>query len=130
VSPPVRDDQGRLTGSDIMTTYAKPTLQDFPANEEVTISLSKIETLTIEIPNADFEPNSSARLTLDSKHVGTFAALTEGEESTPRKDVTLTLTNADLMAFEGKLVELRYEVSYEAGWDNDQSEPQMLRVEA
>ncbi|MGX9569056.1 hypothetical protein [Pseudomonas viciae] len=111
-------------------TYAKPTLKDFPATAEVTISLSDVKTLTVKIPDADFDPNSSAQLTLGSKRVGAFAALTEGEEATPRKEVTLTVTNADLIAFEGKLVELRYEVSYEAGWDNDKSEPQMLRINA
>lgn len=131
VSPPVYDDQGRLTRNDIMAkTYAKPALKDFPATGETTISLSDVKTLTVKIPDADFDPNSSAQLTLGSKRVGAFAALTEGEEATPRKDVTLTVTNADLIAFKGKLVELRYEVSYEAGWDNDKSEPQMLRVEA
>ncbi|MDO7899613.1 hypothetical protein [Pseudomonas citrulli] len=120
-----------------MTTYAKPTLKDFSANPtsgEVTISLSKTKTLTVKIPNADFEPNSSAQLTLGvgstpSARVGTFAPLTEFEEATPRKDVTLTLTSADLKAFSGKVVELRYEVSYES-WDPDLSEPQMLRIVA
>ncbi|MCL6703860.1 hypothetical protein [Pseudomonas sp. T1.Ur] len=118
-----------------MTTYAKPTLKDFPATGEVTISLSKIKTVTVKIPDAAFEPYSNAQLTLgvsstSSTTVGAFTPLTEGEEGTPRKDVTVTLTGADLAAFKGKSVELRYEVSYESGWDNDKSDPLMLRIEA
>ena len=115
-------------------TYAKPTLKDFPATGEVTISLSKTETLTVEIPDADFAPYSNARLTLGESStpptpVGAFTSLTEGEEGTPCNDVTMTLTNANLTTYIGKLVELRYEVSYESR-DPDTSEPQMLRIKA
>ncbi|WP_367862663.1 hypothetical protein [Pseudomonas brassicacearum] len=115
-------------------SYAKPTLKGFPATGEVTINLSQVETLTVKIPDADFDPYSNARLTLgvgstSPTPVGAFTPLTEGEEGTPRKDVTVTLTSADLIAFSGQLVELRYEVSYES-WDPDTSEPQMLRVKA
>ncbi|WP_260961146.1 hypothetical protein [Pseudomonas citri] len=118
-----------------MTTYAKPMLKDFPATGEVTISLSKTKTLIVKIPDAAFKPYSNAHLTLGAgstppTSVGAFTPLTEGEEGTPRKDVTVTLTTTDLVAFSGQLVELRYEVSYESGWDPDVSEPQMLRIKA
>ncbi|MBD9463997.1 hypothetical protein [Pseudomonas sp. Pdm06] len=115
-------------------TYAKPMLKDFPATVEVTISLAKTKTLTVKIPDAAFDPYSNARLTLGvgstpPTPVGAFTPLTDGEEGTPRKDVTMTLTNTDLAAYVGQLVELRYEVSYES-WDPDTSEPQMLRISA
>ncbi|KQW18836.1 MULTISPECIES: hypothetical protein [Pseudomonas] len=115
-------------------SYAKPTLKDFPVTGEVTISLSKVKTLTVKIPDAAFDPYSNARLTLgvgstSPTPVGAFTPLTEGEEGTPCKDVTMTLTNADLTAYLDKLVELRYEVSYES-WDPDMSEPQLLRIKA
>ena len=116
-------------------TYAKPTLKDFPATGEVTVSLSKTKTLTVKIPDADFDRYSNAQLTLGvgsmpPTSVGAFRSLTEGEEGTPRKGVTVTLTDADLTAYVGQLVELRYEVSYESGRDSDISEPQMLRISA
>ena len=116
-------------------TYAKPTLKDFPTTGEVTVSLSKTKTLTVKIPDADFDPYSNAQLTLGvgstpPTSVGAFTSLTDGEEGAPRKSVTVTLTDADLTAYVGQLVELRYEVSYESGWDNDKSEPQMLRISA
>lgn len=115
-----------------MTTYAKPTLKDFPTTGEITISLSKTTTFIVKIPDAAFEPYSNAQLTVgvgstSPTRVGAFTSLTEGEEGTPRKDVTVTVTNAELKAFSGKLVELRYVVSYES-WDPDTSEPQMLRI--
>jgi hypothetical protein len=115
-------------------TYAKPTLKDFPATGEVTIRLSQTKTLTVQIPDAAFERYSNARLTLGvgstpPTPVGTFTPLTEGEEGTPRKGVTATVTNADLKTFSGKLVELRYEVSYESKTDIDKSAPQLLRIE-
>ena len=123
-------------------TYAKPTLKGFQPSEEVAISLSNTETLTVEIPDAYFAPYSNARLTLGEGStrptpVGVFTPLTEGEEGTPLKDVTMPLTNADLTDYIGKdltdyidkLVELRYEVSYESG-DPDTSEPLMLRISA
>lgn len=115
-------------------TYAKPTLQGFQPTEEVAISLSKTETLTVEIPDAAFEPYSNARLTLGvgsapPTPAGVFTPLTEGEEGTPRKDVTMELTNTDLTAYIDKLIELRYEVSYESK-NPDTSEPQMLRISA
>ena len=118
-----------------MTTYAKPMLKDFPATGEAAISLSKTTTLTVKIPDTAFKPYSNAQLTLGvgstpPTQVGAFTRLTEGEEGTPRKDVTVTLTNADLIAFSGQLVELRYQVSYESGWDPDTSEAQMLRIKA
>jgi hypothetical protein len=132
---PVRDDQGCLTGSDIMTTYAKPALKDFPAAEEVTISLSKTKTLTVKIPDAAFEKYSNAQLTLGvgstpPTRVGAFTPLTEGEDGTPLKGVTVTVTNAELKAYLGKLVELRYEVTYEGGDNIDKSESQKLRIKA
>jgi hypothetical protein len=37
-----------------MTTYAKPTLKGFPTTGEVQINLSRVETLTVKIPDADF----------------------------------------------------------------------------
>ncbi|EPJ97192.1 hypothetical protein [Pseudomonas sp. CFII68] len=117
-----------------MTTYAKPTLKDFPTAGEITISLSKTTALIVKIPDTAFAPYSNAQLTLGvgstpPTPAGAFTPLTEGEEGTPRKDVTVTVTNAELTAYLGKLVELRYEVSYES-WDPDTSEPQMLRVNA
>ncbi|MCP1454221.1 MULTISPECIES: hypothetical protein [Pseudomonas] len=117
-----------------MTMFAKPTLKDFPTTGEVTISLSRTTTLTVKIPDAAFAPYSNAQLTLGlgstpPTPAGAFTPLTEGEEGTPRKDVTVTVTSAELTAYLGKLVELRYEVSYES-WDPDTSEPQMLRVNA
>jgi len=115
-------------------SYSKPTLKGFPTTEEITIDLLQVEKLTVEIPDADFDPYSNARLTLGGGStsptpVGAFTPLTEGEEGTPCKDVTMTLTNADLKTYIGTLVELRYEVSYES-WEPDTSEPQMLRVKA
>ncbi|WP_434572337.1 hypothetical protein [Pseudomonas sp. Z3-6] len=115
-----------------MKTYAKPALRDLPLAEEITVDLSKIKTLTVEIPDADFDQNSNARLILDEgSPVGAFTPLTEGEEGTPRKDVTVTIiTNTELAAYLGKSVELRYEVTYESSVDIDRSEPQKLRITA
>lgn len=90
-----------------MTTYAKPTLKGFPTTGEVQINLSRVETLTVKIPDADFAQNSNAQLTLGVGseppiRVGTFASPAEGEETAPLKGVTLTLTNVDLNAFNEK----------------------------
>ncbi|WP_259696009.1 hypothetical protein [Pseudomonas brassicacearum] len=119
----------------MVKTYAKPTLKDFPATGEVTVSLSKTKTLTVKIPDTAFHQYSNAQLTLGvgsmpPTPVGAFTSLTDGEEGTPRKGVTVTLTNADLTAYVGQLVELCYAVSYESGRDSDISEPQMLRISA
>ncbi|MBC3386603.1 hypothetical protein HU715_024950 [Pseudomonas sp. SWRI12] len=114
-----------------MKTYAKPALRDLPLAEEITVDLSERKTLTVEIPDADFDPYSNARLILDEgSPVGAFTPLTEGEEGTPRKDVTVTITNFELADYIDKLVELRYEVTYESSGDIDRSEPQKLRIEA
>ncbi|WP_457968248.1 hypothetical protein M1D68_21360 [Pseudomonas sp. R4-84] len=112
-----------------METYAKPTLEEFPDKDAVTINLSKTETLTVKIPDADFRKYSNATLTLTlTRPVGAFTPLT-GEEGTPRTNVKVDLTRADLEAFEGESVELRYEVTYESGGD-DKSDPLMLRIKA
>ncbi|MFW9267813.1 hypothetical protein ACLK1G_11480 [Pseudomonas sp. NR3] len=113
-----------------METYAKPTLEEFPDQDAVTINLSKTKTLTVNIPDAEFHKYSNAMLTLTlTRSVGAFTPLTDGEEGTLRMNVKVALTNADLEAFKGESVELRYEVTYESGGD-DKSDPLMLRIKA
>ena len=113
-----------------METYAKPTLEEFPDKDAVTINLSETKTLTVNIPDAKFRKYSNAMLTLTlTRPVGAFTPLTDGEEGTPRTNVKVDLTRADLEAFEGESVELRYEVTYESGGD-DKSDPLMLRIKA
>ena len=127
-----------------MTTYAKPTLKDFPATGEVTISLSKNKTLTVQIQGEPSSPESSVQLnvTAPSKGAKTVGPpesmmVNKTPETHPddfevpelRKGVTLTLPSEALKEFAGQLVELRYTFTYVNGWDPDISEPQMLRIE-
>ncbi|XXE18175.1 hypothetical protein J3P85_04075 [Pseudomonas sp. Z1-12] len=140
---PVRDAQGRLIGSDIMTTFKKPVLVGVPDSdaEKVTVSLSKMKTLTVQIPNAENSPESTVHLTVSiPKQVGAEQSMLV--EKTPethpnnfetpelRKDVTLTFSSDELKQFKGKSVELRYTFDYTNGWDPETSAPQILEIKA
>lgn len=132
-----------------MSTLEKPTVKDFPvdpATGEVTINLSKTETLTVQIPGAPSSPDSSVQLTVTApskppKSVGPYESMLvkktpethpdNFEEPELRKGVTLTLRSDELKAFSSEEgVELRYTFTYASGWNPDTSEPQMLRIKA